>query len=69
MDTELQLARDIAADQSGYVEHARAAFRAGWDAAIEHVTKQRDNECGFCWVCRTYHRLIAEHCRAMDGVM
>lgn len=37
MDAELQQARDIAADRSGYVEHARAAFRAGWDAAITQI--------------------------------
>jgi hypothetical protein len=35
------MAREVAADKSGYVEYARSAFRAGWDAAMEHV-KERD---------------------------
>jgi hypothetical protein len=36
-DNDLQQARDTAAEQSGYVEHARAAFRSGWNEAMRHV--------------------------------
>jgi hypothetical protein len=37
MNAEIQVAREIAADHSGYVEHARSVFRSGWDAAIQYI--------------------------------
>ena len=39
MEPDQLHARETAADHSGYVEHARAAFRAGWDAAFFHVSQ------------------------------
>lgn len=50
MDSEAQIAREIAADESGYTEHSRAAFRAGWDKAMEYVVGKvvehlDDDEC------------------------
>lgn len=40
MEPEQRQARETAAEQSGYVEHARAAFRAGWDAAMGYVRER-----------------------------
>ena len=37
MGLGLDLVREDATNRSGYVEHAKAAFRSGWDAAIRHV--------------------------------
>ena len=61
-------------DKCGHVEgvrmaNIREAVQHGWDAAMEYVEKQRNSDCGFCWVCRTHHRLTANQCRAMDGVV
>lgn len=41
MDAETQQSREAAADSSGYVEQAKSAFRAGWNAAMEHVERER----------------------------
>lgn len=41
MDTQTQQSREAAANSSGYVEQAKSAFRAGWDAAMEHVERER----------------------------
>jgi hypothetical protein len=41
MEPEQREACEIAAEQSGYVEHARAAFRAGWAAAMEYTKRNQ----------------------------
>lgn len=47
MNTEnLTMAREQAADESGYVENARAAFKAGYDAGWDAAMKQSQRVVG-----------------------